>query len=205
MEEIKVVSDDSKEVLGSTENKEKDVVAYETHKKLLAQRKADQEKQKSLVTELEELKAEKQQREEQLLAEQGKYKEIAQLKDKELAATKEQIKQQRNLLINGAKLQAFKEKVGGEFKQPEYMSFVDLEKIIVLEDGTLDEGSLENSVNIFLKKHGENLLRKTNGKKLPNDASTMGGIHSTKPMEKMNKNELTEKLNESLRKALNVK
>ena len=199
MEKETGVSDTDLNESGSTKNDNlEDTVSYETHKKLLGQRKADQEKYRTVETELEMLRSAAAEKERVALEEQGNYKEIVNLRDKELAATKEELVSNKKLLIDGAKMQAFKEKVGGSFKKSEYASFVNLDKIVLMSDGTFDEASLESTVNNFLKEHGDNLLNRSSNKKLPNEAGSNGQI-ITKTIPNMGETELKNALTENLK------
>lgn len=179
------------------QKKIQETVTYETHKRVLRERKADLEKRRELEAQLDAFKDEAKQREQATLAEQGKHKELAEHYKAELERTQAALTERDEMINDGIKLQAFKSKVGGEFKNPKYMSFVDLNKIDLTEDGSVDEGTLEMAVNSFLKEHGSDLLNRSTGRKLPSDAPRMG-IPSGKKIEEMSDAELSGMLKEKL-------
>lgn len=187
----------SDRVDGGESEKTQETVAYETHKRVLRERKADLEKRKALEAELEAFKEDARKREEAALEEQGKYKELTEHFKNELKRTQAALSERDEMINDGIKLQAFKSKIGGEFKNPKYMSFVDLAKIELREDGTVDEGTLEMTVNSFLKEHGSDLLKIGTGRKMPSDAPRMG-LPSAKKITQMDKGELSEIMREKL-------
>lgn len=174
-----------------------ETVTYETHKRVLRERKADLEKRRELEAQLEAFKDEAKQREQATLEEQGKHKELADHYKTELSKTQAALTERDEMINDGIKLQAFKSKIGGEFKNPKYMSFVELNKIDIREDGSVDEGTLEMAVNSFLKEHGSDLLNRSTGRKLPSDAPRMG-VPSAKKIEEMSTDELSNVLKEKL-------
>lgn len=182
-------------------DKTQDTVAYETHKRLLGQRKADLEKRREIEQELETFKAAAKENEQLALEEQGKHKELADHFKAELKKTQAALTERDEMINDGIKLQAFKSKVGGEFKNPKYMSFVDLDRIGLREDGTVDEGTLEMTVNSFLKEHGNDLLNRGTGRKLPSDAASVA-VPINKQLSEMDLDELSAKMKQNLTKIM---
>ena len=147
-----------------------ETVSYHTHKKLLAQRKADQLKHQELQSKLAEYEARDAERHEQMLAEQNKYKELAELKEQKLKELEARESEREKALLDGAKLNAFRELLPGQVKNKSYYAFVNLDAIeIDPESGVVDQDSVERQVNEFVTHHS-GLFTPKSGVKLPGDA-----------------------------------
>jgi hypothetical protein len=182
MEESKVVSDAPENTVSDSNPENKDVVSYETHKKLLGQRKKDLERLGAMEAELESIRADKAREEEEKLTEQGKFKELLLKKEKELEEVKaREIARERDLL-DAHKLNASREKLPGRIANPEYYSHVDLDSIkFDSETRQIDSESLNDTVNLFLKNHSV-LLENTESKKLPDNAPKGNGQRTLSEM-----------------------
>ncbi len=152
------------------DEKTQETVSYQQHKRLLAQRKADQLKAKELEARLAEYEQQETERQESMLKEQQKYKELAELKEQKLKEFEAKEKEREKALLDGAKLNAFKEKLPGQVDNPQYYAFVNLDAIEVDADtGIVDADSVEKQVNEFVTKH-RGLFTPRSGKKLPGEA-----------------------------------
>lgn len=166
----------------------KDVVSHESHKKLLAQRKADQEKLRAMQTRLQELESKeadiaKKEAElaEQKLKDEGNWKALLEAREARAAKLEEQVKTLAEVnkgyedkFTNAVKLNAFKDAIGGTLRKNEYYSFVDTSKIALdPETGVVDDKSLKLYANDFVNQFKE-LIAFKNPAKLPNEA----GDHS---------------------------
>ena len=170
MTEETSVSDTAELVRDGSETKPVDTIAYETHKKLLAQRKSDQEKMRSLEQQLNEFISAKKMTEEQSLAEQGKYKELLEQRAKELEEAKKENAHYKNSFDKAIKLSAFRDQLGGTVDNSAYYDFVNVDKIVIdPETGVPDLSSVEDVVNEFKQKHSK-LYTPRVSKALPNDA-----------------------------------
>lgn len=141
-----------------------DKVSHETYKKLLAQRKADQEKLKTLSAQFEETKKaldlikekEKEVMEEKAKG-QGDYKALVENRENEIKTLKEQLEQfkseKENLehsFIDMVKLSAFNEALGGKIKHKKFYSLVELDKIAIdPETKRVDASTLKDYVKNF--------------------------------------------------------
>jgi hypothetical protein len=131
-----------------------DTVAYETHRKLLAEKK-------KLQNELEEFRSAKLQEQEALEAEQGKFKELYESyksKTDELSAALDTERQGRQ---NFVKVQNFLNKLDGKIDS-KYYSFIPTKEIhIDPETGKVDDMSLDKAIESFSAEHGV-LIQKAN-------------------------------------------
>jgi uncharacterized protein YhaN len=162
-------------------NVKKDQVSYETYQKLLSQRKKDQERLATLEKEQAELLDRKKQDEEHKLNEKGEYKKIIELRESKISELSSKISELENgaknleeQLTARKKLEAFLTKLPARLIDKDYLRLVDFDEIIVDPDTReVDNESLDNAVNSFVKKHGRLLETKKTG--MPNDATTAGG------------------------------
>ncbi len=151
-------------------NDAQETVTYQTHKKLLAQRKADQLKMQDLQEKLADFEKRDAERHEQTLAEQQKYKELAELKEQKLKELEAKDREREKQLLDGAKLNAFKDALPGQVKNPSYYAFVNLDAIEIDPDtGVIDQDSLDKQVNEFVTSH-PGLYNPKQGAKLPGGA-----------------------------------
>jgi hypothetical protein len=168
--EEKVVGNAPETTVSDSTQETSDVVSYETHKKLLGQRKKDLERLGSMEAELESIRKEKAREEEEKLTEQGKYKELLAKKEAELDEVRTRELAREKDLMDAHKLNAFREKLPSRIIHPDYYSHVNLDSIkLDSETRTIDDSSLNDTVNLFLKNHSS-LLEKSDSKELPNQA-----------------------------------
>jgi len=153
----------------SDTNEKSEPVTHDAYRRLLAQRKADQEKQKSLAEKLTMYEQKEKEAEDAKLMEQGEYKKMLQEREKQIRQLQEEREQYKTSLVKTVKLQAFQQALGGKLADPDYFSFVDTDKIAVdPETNTIDSESLKSYVNEFVSKHQR--LVEFSSAKLPNSA-----------------------------------
>ena len=137
----------------SKEAKE-DVVAYDTHRKLLSQRKADQAKMSDLEQELERYRAQEKQIEQRKLEEKGEYEKILKIKEQEIQELRMQQEENARRDVQAAKLQAFMDTLPGKIRNKQYLAHVNIDDIVVdPETKTVDDYSVKKAVDSFLKDH----------------------------------------------------
>jgi hypothetical protein len=143
----------------------KDTVAYETHKKLLSEKKKLQE-------DLEAIRRRDEESQKKLLEEQGEYKKLNELLKEKLTKAEEAEKLREKELLDAVKINAFREKLPGKIANPAYYGFVDLDKIVINpETGEVDSLSVEKEAKRFMDSHGRLVeSAKTN----PYDSSAPG-------------------------------
>jgi hypothetical protein len=157
----------------------KDVVAYETHQKLLGEKKRTAEENAELKKRLEALETEKKQSVEAELKAKEDWKKLyeAEKAEKEkVALTNTEINAR---LQNGSKMRAFLDKVNGQVSEG-YWGLVDLDSIIVNPDtGLPDDASVQKAAAEFEKKFPEVLKKPGSNGKIPNNAAQGGGTSLT--------------------------
>lgn len=157
-----VIGDDVVDSVG----KSNDVVSHETYKRLLAQRKADREKLRSLEEKaktLSILEEEKAKLTEEKLKTEGNWKallEAREAKIQELSEKYQAVNQEKSRyeqqFVEASKLQAFEDALGGKLKHREYYNLVDTSAIALdPESGAIDKESLKKYADKFLKEHKE--------------------------------------------------
>lgn len=145
-------------------------VSYHTHKKLLAQRKADQLKYQEAQKRIEEYERKEAEAAEQKLIETNQFKELADQRAQEIAELRAERESHRKAMQDGAKLNAFKELLPGQIKNKSYYAFVNLDAIEVDPDtGAVDAASVERQVNEFVTQHS-GLYTPKQGATLPGEA-----------------------------------
>ena len=160
MEGGKVISDDDQKI-DSVDDGEK--VSESWKNRILAQRKADQEKIREMNEKLESFESEKKKIEEEKLKQEGNWKELLESRERTLQELQdklnekdEAVKSYETHLQEAKKLQGLQDALGGKFRKPEYMNLVDTSKIAVDPDtGNVDQSSLKSYADHFLKEHKE--------------------------------------------------
>lgn len=181
---------------GSSEVSKEDKVAYDTHRKLLSQRKKDQEKLAAIEAELESYRAEEQKRELKKLEDKGEYEKILSSYKEENSRLKNQIDEGKRRSVESAKLQAFVNSLPGKLRNQQYLAFVDTNEIAVdPETNTVDEVSLKRTVDDFLRDHSSLIEpEKVEAPRLPNRSSERTTITNEMSNEEKLKLALTAKL-----------
>ena len=152
------------------DDKTKDVVSYETHARLLKQRKADQDAMRLMEAKLAEITQKQKEVEETELKKQGQFKELLTLREKELEAERNRVADLKREKELREKLYAFESHLPGRIKRPEFLAFVDADSIkINPETNQIDEGSLESCVQGFVSKYAD-LIETKSGQRMPSDA-----------------------------------
>ena len=147
-----------------------DVITYETHAKLLKQRKVDLERLHELESQLADVTRKQKEAEEAELKKQGQYQELLKLRDQELETERTRLKDMQREKDYREKLYAFESKLPGRIKRPEFLAFVDADSIkLNPETNQIDESSLDNCVQSFVNKYAD-LIDVRSTQKLPSDA-----------------------------------
>lgn len=170
------------------EEQSEETVAYETYKKVLDQRKADQAKARELAAEVERLRSEREAEQEAKLAEQKRFEELYAAEKKKAEDLSNKIKEAETKSVMQKKRDALKQALGG-VKRDEYLSFADLNSVLVLEDGTVDPDSVKAAAAKFREAHPE-LVAARQTAPLPNESATGftappkgKALHELKPAE----------------------
>lgn len=147
----------------------KQTVAYETHAKLLGEKKRLAEAKAAADAELETLRAKEKEREEQELAKQKNYEQILKNRDEELKALREGAARVETERLQARKLDAFIKTLGGTLED-KFWSLVDLDKIAI-DPATkaVDEMSVAKYVEDYRKTYPET-IRKPGAPSMPSNA-----------------------------------
>jgi hypothetical protein len=200
------VSDEVQSTDGVGDNSNNGAVPEHQFKRLLAQRKADQEKLKAATARLQELEAKESELakkeaelEEQKLKSEGNWKALLESRESALKKLEEKNSKLLELTTNyerkftdAHKINAFKEAIGGDLKLPDYYNFVDTGKIAIdPETGSVDMESVKSYANEFAGKY-KDLINFKKGK-LPSEAALHASV-GNKKVEEMSSKEIEEEL-----------
>lgn len=164
------VGDAANTVSDGASNEE--TISVSAYKKLLTQRKNDQEKMRSLQESIDSFTQEKSAQEEAKLEADGEFKKINEMLKAELSQTKEDNQLLATAIQNTKKKQAFYSKLDGKLESVAYEAFIDLESIAINpETQDVDSQSVEMVVKNFLSEHGK-LVEPKNAKTIPGNASS---------------------------------
>lgn len=148
-----------------------DSVSIDTHRRLLAQRKKDQQRiqdANARLAEFEEMERQKQQTE---LEAKGEYDKILKAKDEELQALRARTEAEAKARIDSAKEAAFINSLPGKLRNQSYLSYMDKEAIAIDPDtGNVDQGSLKQAVDKFVQEHGILIEGQAKSTSLPNQS-----------------------------------
>jgi len=148
----------------------KQSVSYDTHRKLLGQRKNDQSTIKELSDALEIFKGAESSANEKKLQDEGKFKEVIGLRDAELKQTQEKLLNLQGGIDRARKLNAFDQALGAKIKHEDFYNFVDTDSITLDDNGEPVKEAVEQAVNVFKERYGDTLTVKKEMAKLPGDA-----------------------------------
>lgn len=160
---------------GSSEIVEKDeVVSYETHRKLLGEKKKRDEENALLKKQLEESQAKEKARMESELKEKEDYKKLLELREAEKKELETKYTQLDSSLKDSAKLSAFLDKLGGSVEK-QYWGLVNLDEILIDPNtGSIDEASVKQAASKFEQTYPLVIKKAGSSAKLPNDAAKGG-------------------------------
>ncbi len=156
------ISDDS--------GNDKQSVSYDTHRKLLGQRKNDQSTIKELSDALDVFRNAESAANEQKAIEKGNFEKVLADRDVKLKNTEEQYNNLKGEIDRARKLNAFDQALGAKIKHEDFYNFVDTDSISLDENGVPMKETVEQVVNSFKERYGDTLLVKTEVAKLPGDA-----------------------------------
>jgi hypothetical protein len=148
----------------------KDHVAYESYRKVVGQNKRLSERATAAETELERIRSEQRNAEEQKLAEQNRWKELHESKAKELEEARAQLNQTHKMIEDAKKLRALSTLAP---IRPEFHNTTgtfNLDNIIVNPDtGEIDDSSVQREAE-RIRNQFPVILQTQSGPKLDNNA-----------------------------------
>ena len=164
-----VVSDNGKPV---TEEKPESV-SYDSHQRLLAQRKKDKERADAAEAERDSLKQKIEEAEAAKLKETSQFKTLYETETAKREAAERELSEMTARQIDKAKTDALSKELGSVSKS-EYLKFAALAEIEMNSDGTPTADSVKKVANDFRKKYPELLTGKVDSS-LPNEAARGNG------------------------------
>lgn len=130
-----------------------DKVAYETYSKVLGEKKREAKKNTELSKKVAALELEKEEAVKAELEHNSKYKELNEILAKENDDLKDSISSRDAKISDSFKLQAFKDALPGKISNQQYLSFVNLEEIIIDEGNIVNPESVKVAVDKFMNVH----------------------------------------------------
>ncbi len=157
--------------INQTDEKKKDTVAYETHVKLLAEKKKRD-------AELADAQAKLKAIEEAKLKEEGNLKALLEMRDKEIAEAKAKAAHVEEVLNNSVKLDAVLGKLSGQVDK-QYFGLFDLSKIPIDPTTQMpDQLSVEKYAKEFEQTYSA-IVKKPSNIQMPNHAAQGNGVKLT--------------------------
>lgn len=190
--------DNDSVVIENPNKKTEDHVSYETHAKLLKQRKADQDRSRVLEEKIALFEKQQKDGEEKTLVEQEQWKKLADNYKTEAQKAVEERDELQGKVTSAVKMHAFMSKLPGKIKNPAYKKFIPVDQIIIdPSTGEVDENSLSQTVEGFMSEHGKSLVELTGEKrKMPSVPTTT----TTNTNNGDNKNDIAATLKDMLSK-----
>lgn len=151
-------------------DKKSDLVSWDTHKRLLAQRKKDQEELRQLREFQAQKQSEAQELEQQQQAARGEFDKVLSSYKQKVETLETQIKNTEQEKLRSMKYQAVVDSLPGRLAKPEYVAFIDVNEIFIdPQNGLIDENSIKEAADKFLKEHPSLLVAEKNIPRLPNE------------------------------------
>lgn len=154
---------------------ESESISYETHKKLLSEKKKRDEENQALKRQLEDFLAKEKAREEEELKKQKNFEQLLKLREEELQKEREEKNSLRSMAEKGLKRRSFLDAVNGAVDE-QYWGLIDLNEIVIdPTTGVPDEQSVQKAAREFEKKYPLVLQKRSGGPRLPGDAPRGSG------------------------------
>lgn len=156
MSEVKPGSNPSPEGSDQTdENKpEEKFVPRRAYEDVTRDMHKNKQKAKELEAVVNELQAQLQAQEEAKMQEKEQWKELYEKREAELEQERQKAREKYNLYMKSVKIAALKQEIGSNVKD-EYLSFANLDNIVVNDDGSIDKDTVREVANVFRKEHGQ--------------------------------------------------
>lgn len=154
------------------QSKTAESVAYETHKKLLAEKKKRDEELSQIKSQLDEMRAKERERQESELKAKEEWKKLVEIREKEISDLKSSIEKKDSLIVTSIKRGAVKQAING-LVPDKYLGLIDVSKVVINpETGEPDPSSVQEVARAFEQEH-RMLIQSKDGKSgLPNEAAS---------------------------------
>lgn len=153
---------ESSEEISNGAKEEAKTVAFKSYQKSLDQEKAAKAKARELEAQVNEYQAKLEAMENEKLAEQGKWKELAEKEREKAEQRAKELEGERSRFLEYHKKQAVIGALGG-FKRDEYASFINVESISVDENGVPSKEGIEAEADRIRANHPELLKSNVSG------------------------------------------
>jgi hypothetical protein len=167
---------------GSASEQKKDVVSYDTHRRLLDQHKKNQAALADMQRQIDSFNAEKEAQEEKKMQETGQYQQLLTARDQKIADlakaaedAKLEAQQTRDRFNSVRKVSAFRSKLPAQLINNDLLGLANLDGVAVDDSGDIDPVSLDNCVNDFVKNYGAFAFNK----QASNPPNSVAAAHGT--------------------------
>lgn len=147
---------------------------------LLNEKKREQQKNRELQEELAAMKAMFQAQENEKLEEKQEYKTLWENTQREKEEMENKYFSLQNNLVKEKKIKQFDKVIGAPLTKERYYDFVDLNSIIVEDDGSIHKDSVKYVANLFRENYPE-LMPKQSFPKVGSQSASNSGIPAQKP------------------------
>lgn len=146
-------------------------VSYETHRKLLGEKKSIQERYQQAASKASELEALIKSQETKALEEQNQYKQLYEQLKTENTGLKGAIEERDKTLEEALKIDAFTKALGNRKIPSKYMGFIGVDNIVIdPETSRVDELSAQKEVERILAEYPEIIRGAVDAKPVPAQA-----------------------------------
>lgn len=140
-------------------NADEQSVSYETHRRLLSEKKRRDEENAALKARLDEIEKRDKEKMEAELKQKEDWKKMLELREKELSDKDAKLKQYEQQRVEETKLRKFLASIDGKIDS-RYWQLIPIEEIAVRDNGEIDELSVTKAVETFVKKFPETVQRR---------------------------------------------
>lgn len=145
----------------------KDVVAYDTYRKVLSEKKKRDEQLGELASRVEEFERREKEREEGELRQKEDFKKLLELRENELGEYRSKYEQLTEQTTNATKLTSILDNLPGKVSQ-KYWDKLPLDDVVIDQDsGRPDEVSVKKAIEKFVSEYPEIVQRQASSKVQP--------------------------------------
>jgi len=156
-----------------------DTVSYDTHRRLLAEKKRMQQERDKLAQELAEKRKAEEAAERERLEKQGEYKKLLENERKAREELESKLNQHTQTQRQAKKLGAVLDALGGAVPK-KFWGLIDTETVAIDPDtGDIDAMSVQKTVEAIRAEYPEIIRKGGNGSSLPADAPAGNGSAGT--------------------------
>jgi hypothetical protein len=160
---------------GDDQNKQKDTVRYETHLKLLDEKKRVQAENARLAAELEKVQKEREVKAKEELEQQGNYKKLLEQEREQLKKVQDDHNSLLGNIMDARKRTAVLRHISGKVPDEVVSKLLSVDGVATNEDGSINEDTAKLVAQDFEKTFPYAVLRDARAGNLPNGAASGGG------------------------------